>query len=333
MMIILAAIVLIAAVEISTSMNVSLAYEAYQSHIQGIDMRPSKQHGAWRWLRSADRLSLKRAYEHAESLSHWRVRLRREKVSDEKWLLLALHLFNNEYFLEAEAYAYDFFYENNLDNNMSWEAYGHLMVLSQVAIQRGCIDNARNFGLQAMTILEALAPRYWNGKVALLKLQLLLVVPTVPVVSRLDTRANMVLDLQQFSSTLQYQLPLSEFLRTVSVTRYLLPYQGLNDLMVNTELNKALVTLIPEIEFHSCHQCSSSSSEYYRVIKVGFVSKHLDSHSVGMSLMPMLLGLASRAEVELFLFYISDYPVTKGVEGKEVEEQEKGRQEKRNQIR
>ncbi len=305
----------VAAGEMNTPINISLSYEAYRNNIQNIDMRPSRQQGTWQWLRAADRLTLKRVHEYAEMFSPWRVRLRRERLGDEKWLDMTLQTFNDGHFLEAEACAYGYFDRTNLTDEISWEAYGHFAVLSQVAIQRGQLEQARLFGLRSIAILQALAPPHWGGKVALLKLQLLLVVPTVPLVAGHKPRAEMVLSLQQFRSNLQHQLPLSEFLRTLSVSRYLLPYQGLNDRQVNTELNKALVALTPELK---CYTCSHNGTrESHHGIKVGFVSKHLDSHSIGMSLMPLLVGLASRAEVDLFLFYVTDSSTTadEGVKG------------------
>ena len=305
------------------SLNITLAYLDYQLHIEGIDMRPSKQQGVWRWLHSADRLTLKRVYEYAETFSAWRVRLRRDKLGEEKWLDLTLQLFNEGHFLEAEAYAFSSLSQFT-SIATSWEAYGHVAVLSQVAAQRGLLEQARVFGEHAMSILQGLAPPYWDGKVALLQLQLLLLVPTVPM-QKIASRTDMVLGLQQFTSTVQHTLPLPEFLRTHSITRYLLPYQGLDDRQVNEELNKALVTLIPELEYHSVDgegeggRGEGGGGRPDGVTRVGFVSKHLDMHSVGMSLMPLLVGLASRASVELYLYY-----VTAGV----AEEEEEGDQVK-----
>lgn len=127
----------------------------------------------------------------------------------------------------------------------------------------------------------------------------------------------LILAKNQFSTG----LPVKQIPRLLPSTTFYLPHQGLNDMAINVAVSQALTTICPALlSLSRTATIPEEESEKHEIknerLKVGFVSKHLDMHSIGMSLYPLFTLLHSqyRGSIDLHLYYIRRNDGTKNSE-------------------
>ncbi|MBT3916586.1 MAG: tetratricopeptide repeat protein [Rhodospirillaceae bacterium] len=124
-----------------------------------------------------------------------------------------------------------------------------------------------------------------------------LALPVVPKdTAQMNTARERLTD--HINRLTQENLALGDPLREVGMTNFAAAYHGLNDREIQEQLATAYLQACPELAFTAAHINQPQKSKR---IKIGFVSVHLGSHTIGKLNRSLITGL-DRNKFEVFVF-------------------------------
>lgn len=223
------------------------------------------------------------------------------------WIDFAETLFNERHYEHAEAVCYFILYKRNETLSVDDTIRGWI-ILSEILSHFGHIEIASKFRAKVLMSTKSDA-----GKQAARNLLSILATPAIPPAPEeaLLARQEMIQDLKALASELAsagVSISIQDLLRDIRSTPFHLSHQGLNDKDIQIAIHKTYTALCPDLvyisprlrrlpETSSISQDSSFSSiagTMERPLSIGFFSAYFMHHSIGLTLIEMLMFMNRR---------------------------------------